>query len=203
MKSEFLVARSRVLRRLRLNALSALEPAEPIRRYERENPGELIHLDSGRGTANGRVAGRLTHHGADNVSDGLGVDPALLQNLARQPFNPLSDRLVFGPGRRGVSRRCGRLGHVILHWLVVANSLAGFAVGKQEEGHRIFSAQGRGRFDARSRSSLRDVAATSMQIHTGQSEALASGGAGPTFTRGISIGPVPVSGPVRESRGLS
>ena len=45
MKSEFLVARSRVLRRLRLNALSALEPAEPIRRYERENPGELIHLD--------------------------------------------------------------------------------------------------------------------------------------------------------------
>ena len=70
---------------------------------------------AGLGTAGGRVAGRLTHHGADNVSDGLGVDPALLQNLARQPFNPLSDRLVFGPGRRGVSRRCGRLGHVILH----------------------------------------------------------------------------------------
>jgi hypothetical protein len=44
-KSEFLVARSRVLRRLGLNALSALEPAEPIRRYERENSGELIHLD--------------------------------------------------------------------------------------------------------------------------------------------------------------
>ncbi len=36
---------SRVLRRLGLNKLSALEPAEPIRRYECEKPGELIHLD--------------------------------------------------------------------------------------------------------------------------------------------------------------
>jgi AraC-like DNA-binding protein len=36
---------SRVLRRLGLNKLNALEPAEPVRRYERENPGELIHLD--------------------------------------------------------------------------------------------------------------------------------------------------------------
>ena len=35
---------SRVLRRLGLNKLSALEP-EPVRRYEREHPGELIHLD--------------------------------------------------------------------------------------------------------------------------------------------------------------
>jgi transposase InsO family protein len=36
---------SRVLRRLGLNKLKALEPAEPVRRYERENPGELIHID--------------------------------------------------------------------------------------------------------------------------------------------------------------
>jgi transposase InsO family protein len=36
---------SRILRRLGLNRLSALEPATPVRRYERENPGELIHLD--------------------------------------------------------------------------------------------------------------------------------------------------------------
>lgn len=36
---------SRVLRRRGLNKLSALEPAEPPRRYERERPGELIHLD--------------------------------------------------------------------------------------------------------------------------------------------------------------
>ena len=36
---------SRVLGRLGLNKLKALEPAEPVRRYERENPGELIHID--------------------------------------------------------------------------------------------------------------------------------------------------------------
>ena len=36
---------SRVLRRLGLNRLSALEPAPPVRRYERERPGELIHID--------------------------------------------------------------------------------------------------------------------------------------------------------------
>src|SRR6201988_1869506 len=36
---------SRVLRRLGLNKLSALEPTEPVRRYEREKPGEMIHID--------------------------------------------------------------------------------------------------------------------------------------------------------------
>jgi len=36
---------SRVLRRLGLNRIAALQPAEPVRRYERERPGELIHID--------------------------------------------------------------------------------------------------------------------------------------------------------------
>jgi len=36
---------SRILRRLGLNRLGALEPAEPVRRYERQHPGELIHID--------------------------------------------------------------------------------------------------------------------------------------------------------------
>jgi transposase InsO family protein len=36
---------SRVLKRLGLNKMSALEPAEPVRRYERERPGEMIHID--------------------------------------------------------------------------------------------------------------------------------------------------------------
>lgn len=36
---------SRVLRRLGLNKLRALEPQPPVRRYQREHPGELIHLD--------------------------------------------------------------------------------------------------------------------------------------------------------------
>jgi Homeodomain-like domain len=37
---------SRVHKRLGLNRIGALEPAEPVRRYEREHPaGELIHMD--------------------------------------------------------------------------------------------------------------------------------------------------------------
>jgi transposase len=36
---------SRILKRLGLSKLSALEPAEPPRRYEREHPGEMIHID--------------------------------------------------------------------------------------------------------------------------------------------------------------
>jgi transposase-like protein len=36
---------SRILRRLGLNRLSALEPAEPVRRYEHARPGEMIHID--------------------------------------------------------------------------------------------------------------------------------------------------------------
>jgi transposase InsO family protein len=36
---------SRILKRLGLNKLKALEPVEPVRRYQREHPGELIHID--------------------------------------------------------------------------------------------------------------------------------------------------------------
>lgn len=36
---------SRVLKRLGLSKLSALEPAQPPRRYERKDPGEMIHID--------------------------------------------------------------------------------------------------------------------------------------------------------------
>ena len=36
---------SRILRRLGLNRLKDLEPAEPVRRYERQCPGEILHID--------------------------------------------------------------------------------------------------------------------------------------------------------------
>ncbi len=36
---------SAVLKRIGLGRLSRLEPAEPVRRYERSRPGELIHID--------------------------------------------------------------------------------------------------------------------------------------------------------------
>jgi len=36
---------SRVLRRARLNRIRDLEPAEPVRSYERDHPGDMIHID--------------------------------------------------------------------------------------------------------------------------------------------------------------
>jgi len=51
---------SRVLKRLGLNKLRALEPAEPVRRYERERPGELIHIDIKKLGRFERVGHRIT-----------------------------------------------------------------------------------------------------------------------------------------------
>jgi transposase InsO family protein len=65
---------SRILRRLGLNKLSALEPAAPVRRYERENPGELIHLDIKKLGRIGSVGHRITgrYPGAVNRHRGIG-----------------------------------------------------------------------------------------------------------------------------------
>ncbi|KAB1073273.1 IS481 family transposase [Methylobacterium planeticum] len=52
----------RVLRRLGLGRLAALDPKPPVRRYERERPGELIHIDTKK---LGRIDGighRITGH---------------------------------------------------------------------------------------------------------------------------------------------
>jgi transposase InsO family protein len=51
---------SRVLKRLGLNKLSALEPAEPPRRYEREHPGEMIHIDIKKLGKFNRIGHRIT-----------------------------------------------------------------------------------------------------------------------------------------------
>jgi len=48
---------SGVLTRIGLGKLSSLEPAEPANRYERERPGELIHIDV-------KKLGRIGHRGA-------------------------------------------------------------------------------------------------------------------------------------------
>ena len=48
---------SGVLRRIGLGKLSSLEPPEPANRYERERPGELIHIDV-------KKLGRIGHRGA-------------------------------------------------------------------------------------------------------------------------------------------
>jgi transposase InsO family protein len=61
---------SRILRRLGLNRLAALEPAEPVRRYEREHPGELIHIDIKQLGRFKRVGHRIT---GDRQSKSRGV----------------------------------------------------------------------------------------------------------------------------------
>src|SRR6201999_3803082 len=51
---------SRILQRLGLNRLAALDQAEPIRRYEREHPGELIHIDIKKLGKFNRIGHRIT-----------------------------------------------------------------------------------------------------------------------------------------------
>ena len=110
---------SRVLRRSGLSKLSALEPAEPIRRYEREHPGELIHLDIkklGRiGSIGHRITGRQT--GVVNRHLGIGweyvhvcIDDASrmpscrswpisakkARSLSSRPPSPITQSWVFG-----------------------------------------------------------------------------------------------------------
>ena len=63
---------SRVLRPLGLNKLCALEP-EPVRRYERENPGELIHLDIKKLGRIGSVGHRITGRQTGVVNRHLGI----------------------------------------------------------------------------------------------------------------------------------
>ena len=63
---------SRVLHRLGLNKLSALEP-EPVRRYEREHLGELIHLDIKKLGRIGSVGHRITGRYPGAVNRHLGI----------------------------------------------------------------------------------------------------------------------------------
>ena len=51
---------SRVLKRLGLNKLKALDPVQPIRRYQRQNPGEMIHIDIKKLGRFERVGHRIT-----------------------------------------------------------------------------------------------------------------------------------------------
>ncbi len=51
---------SRILKRLGLNRINALEPAEPVRRYQRERPGEMIHIDIKKLGRFNRIGHRIT-----------------------------------------------------------------------------------------------------------------------------------------------
>lgn len=62
---------SRVLARLGLSSLKALDPAEPVVRYEREAPGELLHIDTKKLGRIVRPSHRVTGNRRDSV-DGAG-----------------------------------------------------------------------------------------------------------------------------------
>jgi len=63
---------SRILKRLGLNRIQALEPAEPVRRYEREHPGELIHIDIKKLGRFAQIGHRITGDRRQGQSRGIG-----------------------------------------------------------------------------------------------------------------------------------
>jgi transposase InsO family protein len=65
---------SAVLKRIGLGKLSRLEPPEPIRRYEKRRPGELIHIDVKKlGKISAKGAGqRVTGHRKSQFKRGTG-----------------------------------------------------------------------------------------------------------------------------------
>lgn len=91
---------SRVLERLGLSKLSAVEPAEPPRRYEREQPGEIIHIDIKKLGKFNQVGHRVTgdRNGQSN-SRGLamGAYTACL-DLALGLGSPALDLIASGAG---------------------------------------------------------------------------------------------------------
>ena len=60
-----------VLRRLGLGRLAALDPKPPAIRYERERPGELIHIDTKKLGRIARPSHRVTGNRRDRVK-GIG-----------------------------------------------------------------------------------------------------------------------------------
>jgi transposase InsO family protein len=80
---------SRILKRLGLNRIKALEPAEPVRRYEREHPGELIHIDIKKLGRFDRVGHRITgnRHGCRNVGAGWEFVHVCIDDASRIAFS--------------------------------------------------------------------------------------------------------------------
>lgn len=80
---------SRFMKRVGLSRLKSLEPAEPIVRYEREVPGELIHIDTKRlGRINGighRITG-IRRHAKANRGQGWDAVHLAIDDHSRVAF---------------------------------------------------------------------------------------------------------------------
>ena len=64
---------ARVLARAGLQRLKALEPKPPVRRYEKQRPGELVHLDTKKLARIVRVGHRITGDRSDKIR-GVGYE---------------------------------------------------------------------------------------------------------------------------------
>jgi len=103
------------LRRLGLGTLAALEPKPPVVRYQRERPGELLHIDTkklGRIAAVGRVTGdrRDTRRGAGWEVVHVCIDDAsrlaygeVLPDERKASAVPFLERAVGWFARHGVT----------------------------------------------------------------------------------------------------
>ena len=103
-----------ILRRLGLNRLALLEPKPPVIRYERERPGELIHIDIKTLGWIDEVGHRITgQHAVHHRARGIGyehlhvaIDDAprlayveLLPSLGREDATGFLNRALAGmPG---------------------------------------------------------------------------------------------------------
>ena len=94
---------SRVLRRAGLSRLKDLEPAEPVRRYEREHPGEMIHIDIKKLGRFERVGHRITgdRTGQSN-SRGVGWEyvHVCIDDASRVAFSQILPNETKGERRR-------------------------------------------------------------------------------------------------------
>jgi transposase len=83
---------SRILKRLGLNRLSALEPAEPVRRYERAAPGEILHIDIKKLGKFNRIGHRITgdRTGQSNAR-GIGWDMCIWRSttIRASPYSEI------------------------------------------------------------------------------------------------------------------
>ena len=92
---------SRILKRLGLNRMRRLDPAEPVRRYERDHPGELIHIDIKKLGRFERVGHRITGDRTDRASPGrwLGYPP----HLHRRRFPARLSEILDKDAKRALS----------------------------------------------------------------------------------------------------
>jgi transposase InsO family protein len=94
---------SRILKRLGLNRLSALEPAEPIRRYERTTPGEIVHIDIKKLGKFNRIGHRVTNDRAgQSKTRGIGWEYV---HLAIDDHSRLAYSEILPDEKRGSSLR--------------------------------------------------------------------------------------------------